>query len=156
MNEGVALLSSSSSSSSPTDPFTPRWQECLSIVGVFLLLTISFLSAKVIHKVKHLHFIPESGITMFWGLLFGLVIYLIGGSKAEAWLKFDTRIFDFILLPAIIFEGGYSLKKRGLFDNMATVILYAVAGTLISTVFIGFMLFVFAKFAHVASIGKYY
>ena len=87
--------------------------------------------------------------------MFGLILWLIGGSKAEQWLRFDTRIFDFILLPAIIFEGGYSLKKKGLFNNLATVLMYSVIGTVISTVFIGYMLYVFARYAHVNSVGTY-
>ena len=46
----------------------------------------------------------------------------------------------FGLLPPIIFEAGFSMRKRGFFDNLVPILLYAVAGTLIATFAAGAML----------------
>lgn len=40
----------------------------------------------------------------------------------------------FALLPPIIFEAGFSMRKRGFFDNLVPILLYAVVGTMIATV----------------------
>ena len=42
-----------------------------------------------------------------------------------------------MLLPPIIFEAGFSLERRHFFNNIGTIILFAVLGTLASTFVIG-------------------
>jgi len=88
---------------------------------------------------------------MAFGLILGFFNYLSGG-KYNRLLMFDTALFDFVIIPAIIFESGYSLKKKGLFKNVISIAMFAVVGTLISTLFVGFSLFLFAKFAGIQSI----
>jgi NhaP-type Na+/H+ or K+/H+ antiporter len=85
-------------------------------------------------------------------LIIGLINFVSGDLLGDMF-QFNTNLFDFIIIPAIIFESGYSLKKKGLFSNLLSIVLYAVVGTLISALFIGFMMFVFAKFAGVESIA---
>jgi len=46
-----------------------------------------------------------------------------------------------LLLPPIIFEAGYTLKKKEFFANFWTIALFAVAGTIVSTVIIGFLVY---------------
>ena len=50
-------------------------------------------------------------------------------------------IVYFALLPPIIFEAGFSMRKRGFFSNIVPILLYAVVGTMISTLAAGVMLF---------------
>ena len=50
-------------------------------------------------------------------------------------------MFFFLLLPPIIFEAGYSLRKKDFFANFWTVSLYAVFGTIISTIIIGYLVY---------------
>lgn len=61
-------------------------------------------------------------------------------------MEFDPDIFYYVLLPIIIFESGYSMKKRGLFANLGTVLLYAIFGTLFSIVFVGVGLYYLARY----------
>ena len=49
-------------------------------------------------------------------------------------------IVYFALLPPIIFEAGFSMRKRGFFSNIVPILLYAVVGTMISTLAAGVML----------------
>eukprot|EP00981_Chlorochromonas_danica_P006713 scaffold1463_cov189-Ochromonas_danica.AAC.8 len=56
-------------------------------------------------------------------------------------LSFEPELFFFLLLPLLIFEAGYSLKKRDFFANFWTISLYAVFGTIISTFVIGYTIY---------------
>jgi solute carrier family 9 (sodium/hydrogen exchanger), member 8 len=49
------------------------------------------------------------------------------------------------LLPPIIFEAGYSLKRKDFFQNIGAITLYAMAGTMISTFIVGYAVFYSAK-----------
>jgi solute carrier family 9 (sodium/hydrogen exchanger), member 8 len=49
----------------------------------------------------------------------------------------SPQAFFVILLPPIIFEAGYSLHKGNFFTNLGSICLFAVAGTIISTLLVG-------------------
>ena len=49
----------------------------------------------------------------------------------------SPQAFFVILLPPIIFEAGYSLHKGNFFTNLGSICVFAIAGTIISTVLVG-------------------
>lgn len=81
---------------------------------------------------------------MFLGFLLGLLIYLISPSETE-FIIFNENLFFFALLPPIVFDAGYSMKRTNFFRNMYSILLYAIIGTIISTFVIGYGVYLFAK-----------
>ena len=54
-----------------------------------------------------------------------------------ATLRFSPAAFFYGLLPPIVFAAGFTLKKREFFRNFGTIVLFAVVGTLVSTILFG-------------------
>ena len=57
--------------------------------------------------------------------------------STDALITFDEELFLYVLLQPIIFEAGFTLSKSHFFSNLATILLFAVVGTLASTFCIG-------------------
>lgn len=50
---------------------------------------------------------------------------------------FNEELFMYLLLPPIIFEAGLSLSRHHFFANLATILIFAVFGTLATTAIVG-------------------
>ncbi|KAG8658786.1 hypothetical protein MANES_03G190700v8 [Manihot esculenta] len=67
------------------------------------------------------------------GLCTGVVILLTTGGKSSHLLVFSEDLFFIYLLPPIIFNAGFQVKKKQFFRNFMTIVLFGAVGTLIST-----------------------
>lgn len=77
--------------------------------------------------------VPESCLLIVVGLLVGGTIKAVD-EKAPV---FDSKLFFFYLLPPIILDAGYFLPIRPFTENMGTILMFAVVGTLWNAFFIG-------------------
>ncbi|XP_023237027.1 sodium/hydrogen exchanger 7-like [Centruroides sculpturatus] len=69
----------------------------------------------------------------------------VSSKKLDQKATFDPEIFFNIILPPVIFNAGYSLKKRYFFRNLGTIMSYAFLGTTISCVVIGGVMYSFLQ-----------
>jgi hypothetical protein len=92
---------------------------------------------------------PASGATIITGMVFGAIISAISkGTKVgdsmhelKGIAEFDEATFVLILLPIIVFESGYALSRTFFFSQLGSILLFAIAGTMISTAVVGFFLY---------------
>ena len=85
----------------------------------------------------------RSGLICLVGILIGLILREL--DDVREFIAFSPEVFFTILLPPIIFYAGYSLHKEHgsfFFSNIGTITLFAVAGTLISTVSIAVLCYI--------------
>uniref|UniRef100_A0AAQ6AKN5 Sodium/hydrogen exchanger n=1 Tax=Amphiprion ocellaris TaxID=80972 RepID=A0AAQ6AKN5_AMPOC len=82
--------------------------------------------------------VPESCLLIVVGLLVGGLIKLAGEEVPPV---LDSRLFFLCLLPPIILDAGYFLPIRPFMENLGTILMFAVVGTLWNAFFIGGVLY---------------
>ena len=114
-----------------------------SLIFVSIIL-VTLFSGKIL-SVLQLHHITESFVSICFGVIIGLFALTQPNPNAKS---FKPEFFFYVLLPPIVFEAGFSMRKKNFFHNMSTILVFAILGTLISTFIIGFGLYAlsFANF----------
>ncbi len=82
--------------------------------------------------------VPESCLLIVVGLLVGGLIKLAGEEVPPV---LDSRLFFLCLLPPIILDAGYFLPIRPFMENLGTILMFAVVGTLWNAFFVGGLLY---------------
>ncbi|CAL8365452.1 unnamed protein product [Arctogadus glacialis] len=101
-------------------------------ISLWILLALLMkLGFHVIPRVSQV--VPESCLLIVVGLLVGGFIKAIG-EKAPA---LDDTLFFLYLLPPIILDAGYFLPVRPFTENVGTILVFAVVGTLWNAFFMG-------------------
>ncbi|KAI8328388.1 sodium/hydrogen exchanger 3 [Choanephora cucurbitarum] len=77
-------------------------------------------------------------------MIVGLIIKLSPGTIIQDMVKFKEGLFFNLLLPPIILNSGYELKRRNFFLNFGTILIFAMAGTFIAAVVTGVCTFIYA------------
>ena len=90
----------------------------------------------------HLIF-PESCLLIVVGVIIGIGLYF-GTDVAVSPMTPNT--FFFYMLPPIILDAGYFMPNRLFFDNLGTILLMAVVGTIFNIIVIGKFIFNFFVF----------
>ncbi|CAM4696701.1 unnamed protein product [Leuciscus chuanchicus] len=81
--------------------------------------------------------VPESCLLIVVGLLVGGLIKVVG----EVPPTLDSNVFFLYLLPPIILDAGYFLPIRPFTENLGTILMFAVVGTLWNAFFVGGLLY---------------
>ncbi|KAM7384681.1 hypothetical protein PAMA_011846 [Pampus argenteus] len=105
-------------------------------ISLWILLALLMkLGFHILPRVSNV--VPESCLLIVVGLLVGGLIKAIR-EKAPV---LDSKLFFLYLLPPIILDAGYFLPIRPFMENMGTILVFAVVGTLWNAFFIGGMMY---------------
>uniref|UniRef100_A0A3Q0QUI5 Sodium/hydrogen exchanger n=1 Tax=Amphilophus citrinellus TaxID=61819 RepID=A0A3Q0QUI5_AMPCI len=105
-------------------------------ISLWILLALLMkLGFHIIPTVSHI--VPESCLLIFVGLLVGGIIKATGETPPVL----DSKLFFLYLLPPIILDAGYFLPIRPFTENIGTILMFAVVGTLWNVFFIGGMMY---------------
>ncbi|XP_033950230.1 Na(+)/H(+) exchanger beta-like [Pseudochaenichthys georgianus] len=106
------------------------------VISLWILLALLMkLGFHIIPNISNV--VPESCLLIGVGLLVGGIIKAIGEEAPVL----DTKLFFHYLLPPIILDAGYFLPIQAFMENMGTILMFAVVGTLWNVFFIGGMIF---------------
>ncbi|KAI9004226.1 Sodium/hydrogen exchanger family-domain-containing protein [Gaertneriomyces semiglobifer] len=117
--------------------------------SILLLITLLFiiLLTSYFLQLKKIRFIHETVVSIFLGLVIGLVVRLSPGEGLQEIVTFNHRYFFNLLLPPIILNSGYDMKRKSFFRNIGAILTFALVGTLISTMVIGLCVFLVVRAA---------
>ncbi|XP_055920122.1 sodium/hydrogen exchanger 5 isoform X20 [Eupeodes corollae] len=103
------------------------------IIGIWIL---SASIAKIgFHMTPKLNKIfPESCLLIVVGVAIGVVLYFVTSVNVS---PLTPNTFFFYMLPPIILDAGYFMPNRLFFDNLGTILLMAVVGTIFNVATIG-------------------
>ncbi|XP_070491911.1 sodium/hydrogen exchanger 3 isoform X2 [Chironomus tepperi] len=103
------------------------------IIGIWILFAsiakIGFHMTPKINKI-----LPESSLLIVVGIIIGLILYTSTKLHVQ---PLTPNTFFFYMLPPIILDAGYFMPNRLFFDNIGTILLMAVIGTIYNVATIG-------------------
>eukprot|EP01118_Nematostelium_gracile_P007983 TRINITY_DN2619_c0_g1_i1.p1 TRINITY_DN2619_c0_g1~~TRINITY_DN2619_c0_g1_i1.p1 ORF type:complete len:542 (-),score=118.02 TRINITY_DN2619_c0_g1_i1:168-1793(-) len=127
---------------------------------VLLSLEIgSFLIGYVL-KQNHFKYLHEAGATMLFGAIVGgFIRFLSNVDRLKSIVTFQSSVFFLFLLPPIILESGYNMKRSNFFKNFGGIMAFALVGTSIATFVTGGLIWAVASsgllWHHVSAIESF-
>ncbi|XP_059632666.1 sodium/hydrogen exchanger 1-like [Cornus florida] len=103
-----------------------------SVVSMNLFVALLCACIVIGHLLEENRWMNESITALAIGLCTGIIILLTTGGKSSHLLVFSEDLFFIYLLPPIIFNAGFQVKKKQFFRNFMTIMLFGAVGTLIS------------------------
>jgi solute carrier family 9 (sodium/hydrogen exchanger), member 3 len=76
---------------------------------------------------------PESCLLIVIGVIIGFILLFLKQNISPL----TPNTFFLYMLPPIIFDAGYFMPNRLFFDNLGTILLMAVVGTIFNIATIG-------------------
>ncbi|CAH8605492.1 unnamed protein product [Schistosoma haematobium] len=113
-------------------------------IAVMVFLLIMILIKMAYHRIPYISiYIPESFVLIIIGIIFGAIVrYGIdqGINNKTVW-KLTPVLFFTYLLPPIVLESAYSLYNRTFSEYLGVVLIFAVIGTILNFLIIGFVMY---------------
>ncbi|CAI8615517.1 unnamed protein product [Vicia faba] len=109
-----------------------------SVISMNLFVALLCACIVIGHLLEDNRWVNESITALLIGLCTGEVILLISRGKSSHLLVFSEDLFFIYLLPPIIFNAGFQVKKKRFFVNFMTIMMFGAVGTLISCSIISF------------------
>ncbi|KAK9383156.1 Sodium/hydrogen exchanger family-domain-containing protein [Kockiozyma suomiensis] len=111
---------------------------------ILILLLIGALWTSYYLQVRKIQAIHETVVSIFSGMLIGLIIRTLPGHYIQDAVSFNYTYFFNMLLPPIILNCGYELHQANFFHNIGTILTFAFAGTFVSAVVLGCIVYIWA------------
>ena len=112
--------------------------------SLFILLVLMCLGIAALIRRYRVKYLPESGACLIVGFFLGLCVSYSSAEERAA-VFFSPDVVFFALLPPIILDAGYTLKRKDFFGNLGTISLLALVGTIANNLVFGGLMYGFAR-----------
>ncbi|KAL1957701.1 hypothetical protein VTO42DRAFT_5678 [Malbranchea cinnamomea] len=122
-------------------------QEFWASWALFILITLLIIAlfTSYILKQRRIQAVHETVLSIFAGMIVGLIIRISSFDVIQRSVSFNYQFFFNLLLPPIILASGYELHQANFFRNIGTILTFAFAGTFISALVLGLVLFLWTR-----------
>ncbi|KAH0987311.1 hypothetical protein GBA52_014488 [Prunus armeniaca] len=103
------------------------------VIPVSVFVAVLCLCLVAGHLLEENRWVNESITAICIGCIAGTIILLVSKGKSSHILRFNEELFFIYLLPPIIFNAGFQVKKKQFFRNFLTILMFGVIGVFIST-----------------------
>mmetsp|Transcript_26080 Transcript_26080/g.71825 ORF Transcript_26080/g.71825 Transcript_26080/m.71825 type:complete len:730 (-) Transcript_26080:49-2238(-) len=118
------------------------------LFGIIAVMIACWM-AKSLLRVSGWQWIPDAGACILVGALVGGILRIIWTADlVNTRMIFNNNLFLQILLPPIIFEAALSIDKRAFRRDLFPILTFAIAGTVLSAVAIGYITY------HLSALGS--
>ncbi|KAF9733906.1 hypothetical protein PMIN06_011410 [Paraphaeosphaeria minitans] len=114
-------------------------------LSILISLLIVALFTSYILQTRKVQAVHETVLSIFAGMFVGLILRLTAVASVRETVSFDYQMFFNLLLPPIILSSGYELHQGNFFRHIGTILTFAFAGTFISAVVLGVILFLWTR-----------
>ncbi|WVY96105.1 hypothetical protein V8G54_028256 [Vigna mungo] len=123
------------------------------IVALCVFFTLLGTCVIIGHLLEENRWANESIIALLLGLCAGTVVLFVTNFKSAKILIFSEDLFFLYLLPPIIFNAGFQVKKKQFFKNFTIILLFGVIGTVISFCLISVGALILIQWIGIANLG---
>ncbi|GMP40431.1 hypothetical protein CsSME_00010884 [Camellia sinensis var. sinensis] len=102
------------------------------VIAVTVFITLLCACIVIGHLLEENRWANESITALLLGLATGLAVLLITKCQSSRLLVFSEDLFFIYLLPPIIFNAGFQVKKKQFFKNFSIILMFGICGTIIS------------------------
>ncbi|KAF0904616.1 hypothetical protein E2562_035870 [Oryza meyeriana var. granulata] len=102
------------------------------VVSICVFTAVLCLCLVAGHLLEENKWVNESITALLIGCVVGAVIFLLSKGKNSRILRFDEQLFFIYVLPPIIFNAGFQVKKKQFFHNFLTIMSFGIFGVFIS------------------------
>ncbi|CAL9730995.1 endosomal/prevacuolar sodium/hydrogen exchanger [Monosporozyma unispora] len=133
--------------SDPEEDLSPVTEEMFSSWALFIMLflLISALWSSYYLTQRKIRAVHETVLSIFYGMVVGLIIRMTPGHYIQDTVTFNSSYFFNVLLPPIILNSGYELNQVNFFNNMVSILTFAIPGTFISAMVLGIIIYIWTS-----------
>ncbi|CAM6043589.1 unnamed protein product [Sphagnum compactum] len=102
------------------------------VMAISLFVTLLCACIVLGHLLEENRWMNESITALVLGFCTGIIVLVTSKGSSSHILQFNEELFFIYLLPPIIFNAGFQVKKKQFFRNFAAIMLFGVVGVFIS------------------------
>ncbi|KAL9248083.1 hypothetical protein vseg_021445 [Gypsophila vaccaria] len=106
--------------------------DATTVISITVFFSLICLCIIIGHLLEEFRWANESITSLLLGLVSGAIVLWIKKGQSSRILEFNEELFFIYLLPPIIFNAGFQVKKKQFFKNFSMILTFGVLGTLIS------------------------
>ncbi|XP_078443397.1 Na+/H+ (sodium hydrogen) exchanger 3 isoform X2 [Wolffia australiana] len=106
------------------------------VISICIFVAVLCICIVTGHLLEEKRWLDQSVTAIAVGCIIGTIILFVSKGENSHILRFDEELFFIYLLPPIIFNAGFQVKKKRFFENFFTIMLFGVFGVFISSAII--------------------